>query len=212
MKAILFDLDGTLLDTLDELEDAVNTSLARFGYPHRSREQVREFVGNGVANLMRRAVPADTPQEEYEACLAFMREYYTAHSGELAKPYPGIPELLDTLKKKGLALAVVTNKPDRPARRLVEQHFSGLFNAVVGECADRPRKPAPDMPAYALEQLGLGSGEAVYVGDSQVDIQTARNAGLKVVSVTWGFRDREELEQLQPDWLVVEPMELLKLL
>ena len=210
MRGILFDLDGTLLDTLDELYEAVNVSLAEFGYPRRSREEVRSFVGNGVGVLIRRAVPEGTSEADYETCLAFMKEYYAAHSGG-ATPYPGIMELLYRLKARKIPMAVVTNKPDLPARKLVESRFPGLFDVVIGEIPGRPRKPAPEMPLLALERLGIGKEDAVYIGDSEVDIQTARNAGLKVVSVTWGFRDEEQLRALKPDWLVHRPEELADL-
>jgi len=210
MRGILFDLDGTLLDTLDELYEAVNVSLAEFGYPRRSREEVRRFVGNGVGVLIRKAVPEGTSEADYETCLAFMKEYYAAHSGG-ATPYPGIMELLYRLKERNIPMAVVTNKPDLPARKLVESRFPGLFDVVIGEVPGRPRKPEPEMPLLVLERLGIGKEDAVYIGDSEVDIQTARNAGLKVVSVTWGFRDEEQLRALGPDWLIRRPEELLDL-
>lgn len=210
MRGILFDLDGTLLDTLDELYDAVNVSLEKFGYPRRSREEVRSFVGNGVGVLIRKAVPEGTSEADYETCLAFMKEYYAAHSGG-ATPYPGIEELLARLKERKVPMAVVTNKPDLPARNLVESRFPGVFDVVIGEVPGRPRKPAPEMPLLALEQLEISKENAVYIGDSEVDIQTARNAGLKVVSVTWGFRDEEQLKELEPDWLIHRPEELANL-
>ena len=200
MKGILFDLDGTLLDTLDDLEDAVNVTMAAFGWPLRSREEVRSFVGNGVGSLVAQAIPAGLDKAAGEAALEFLRTYYAAHSGDAAVPYPGVTELLHTLNKRGIPMAVVTNKPEGPALRL------------AGECSDRPRKPAPDMPLYALKQMGLDPEDVVYVGDSEVDIRTARSAGIPVVSVTWGFRDREDLEKLEPDWLIDRPEELLELL
>lgn len=212
LKGILFDLDGTLLDTLDDLEDAVNVTMAAFGWPLRSREEVRSFVGNGVGSLVAQAIPAGLDKAAGEAALEFLRTYYAAHSGDAAVPYPGVTELLHTLNKRGIPMAVVTNKPEGPALRLAEQHFPGLFAAVVGECSDRPRKPAPDMPLYALKQMGLDPEDVVYVGDSEVDIRTARSAGIPVMSVTWGFRDREDLEKLEPDWLIDRPEELLELL
>ena len=210
MRGILLDLDGTLLDTLDELYDAVNVSLEKFGYPRRSREEVRSFEGNGVGVLIRKAVPEGTSEADYETCLAFMKEYYAAHSGG-ATPYPGIEELLARLKERKVPMAVVTNKPDLPARNLVESRFPGVFDVVIGEVPGRPRKPAPEMPLLALEQLEISKENAVYIGDSEVDIQTARNAGLKVVSVTWGFRDEEQLKELEPDWLIHRPEELANL-
>ena len=212
MKAVLFDLDGTLLDTLDDLADAVNAALTVHGYPVRSRAEVRRFVGNGVRRLMELAVPEGISTADFEACFEFMRSYYAAHSAEKTAPYAGVLELLAELKKLGVPMALVSNKPDGPVAELAEQYFPGEFEVTVGDSTVRARKPAPDMPLYALEKLGIGKENAVYIGDSEVDIQTARNAGLPVVSVSWGFRDREELEKLDPEYLVDTPEELLHLL
>lgn len=212
MKAILFDLDGTLLDTLDDLAAAVNAALDAHGHPVRRKEEVRGFVGNGLRRLMELAVPEGTPEEEMQACLAYMRRYYDAHSAEATAPYAGVCGMLQGLQTLGVPMALVSNKPDGPVSALAERYFPGVFAVTVGEVPHRARKPAADMPLYALQRLGVRPEEAVYVGDSEVDVRTARNAGMPVISVTWGFRGREVLEQLGPDALADRPEELLALL
>ena len=212
MKGILFDLDGTLLDTLDDLTVAVNVALEAFGYPRRSREEVRRFVGNGVRRLMELAVPEGVTGQAFEACFARMRSYYASHSAEKTAPYKGVPDLLAALKEREIPMALVSNKPDGLVAELAELHFPGIFAVTVGDMPDRARKPAPDMPLYALERLGLSREEVFYVGDSEVDWQTARNAGVPIVSVTWGFRDRDVLEGLGPDHLIDAPAQLLDLI
>lgn len=212
MKGILFDLDGTLLDTLDDLTAAVNVALGRFGHPARTRAEVRRFVGNGVRRLMEQAVPPGLAGAEFEACFQAVREYYAAHSNVQTAPYEGVLPLLKGLGERGIPMALVSNKPDGPVADLARLHFPGVFAVTVGDSPLRRRKPAPDMPLYALEKLGLRREEAVYVGDSEVDVKTARNAGVPVVSVTWGFRDREELETLRPDWMIDRPEELLEMM
>lgn len=212
MKGILFDMDGTLLDTLDDLTAAANVALKEFGCPLRDREEIRHFVGNGVRRLMELAVPEGMDEAAFEACFGRMRSYYDAHSAEATAPYEGVQEMLAALKEKGIPMALVSNKPDPLVAELAQIHFPGIFAVTVGESPQRARKPAPDMPLYALEQLGLSKEEVFYVGDSEVDVQTARNAGVPVVSVTWGFRDREMLEQLKPEQMIDRPAQLLELI
>lgn len=212
MKALLFDLDGTLLNTLEDLVNAVNRALSIHGWPERSMEEVRRFVGNGVRRLMELAVPEGTSAEAMEACLATMRSYYEAHNTEKTAPYDGVLEVLAELKRMGIPMALVSNKPDGPVARLAEEYFPGIFTVTVGDSPLWARKPAPDMPLYALGQLGINREEAIYIGDSEVDFQTACNAGLPILSVSWGFRDREQLAALGPDWMVDTPAELLALI
>ncbi len=212
MKGILFDLDGTLLDTLDDLTAAANAALKEFGCPLRDREEIRRFVGNGVRRLMELAVPEGMDEAAFEECLGRMRAYYDAHSAEATAPYEGVPEMLSALKEKGIRMALVSNKPDPLVAKLAQIHFPGIFAVTVGESPRRARKPAPDMPLYALEQLGLSQEEVFYVGDSEVDVRTARNAGIPVVSVTWGFRDREMLERLEPERMIDRPAQLPELI
>lgn len=185
---ILFDLDGTLLDTLQDLTDAVNHTMEQFGYPERSAREVRSFLGTGARELIRKSMSAeDTP--EVDRVLAAYIPYYNAHSLDKTKPYEGIPEALKILAEK-YPLAVVSNKPDSGTKLLCAQFFPGIY--ALGEHAGCPRKPAPDMLHKAMADLGVDT--CVYVGDSEVDVITAGNAGVPCVSVLWGFRDRPEIE------------------
>ena len=184
---ILWDLDGTLLDTLEDLVDAVNFALGEFGYPTRSVEEVRCFVGNGARRLIERAVPENG---DVSAVFDTFRTYYNAHCQIKTKPYDGIMEALRKLGEK-YPMAVVSNKPDSAVKHLCAVYFPGLY--ARGESTDCPRKPAPDMVFKAMEAIGVE--RCVYVGDSEVDVLTARNAGVPCLSVLWGFRDRTEIEE-----------------
>ena len=190
---VLFDLDGTLLDTLEDICGAANHTLRELGYPERTLAEMRRFVGNGAEMQMRRALGADADEETVAKALALYKPYYAAHCQIKTKPYAGVLELMAALKAEGFRLAVVSNKPDEAMRPLVAQHFGALADIAMGETAQRRRKPAPDMVNDALAALGADKSRAVYVGDSEVDIETARNAGIPCISVTWGFRDREQL-------------------
>lgn len=194
-KAVIFDLDGTLLNTLEDLRRAVNLALAANGYPVRTLEEIRLAVGNGIRKLIARSVPEGTLPEAEEAVFARFREEYGIHCSDTTAPYAGVPELLWRLRKEGFLLAVVSNKADFAVQKLAEQYFPGCFDAVLGETEGLSRKPAPDMVEEVLRRLGVQREEAVYVGDSEVDVATARNAGLSCISVTWGFRERAVLEE-----------------
>ena len=183
---ILWDLDGTLLDTLEDLADAVNFALQQFGYPERSIEEIRCFVGNGARRLIERSVPAGG---DADAVFDTFRAYYDTHCRIKTRPYNGIMEALQKLGEK-YPMAVVSNKPDSAVKPLCAEYFPGLY--ARGESTDCPRKPAPDMVFKAMEAIGVES--CIYVGDSEVDVLTAKNAGVKCLSVLWGFRNREELE------------------
>ena len=187
MTGILFDLDGTLLDTLEDLADAVNYALAHHGHPTRTLEEVRRFVGNGAARLIRLAVPEDAP---FEPVLETFQPYYRAHSQVKTRPYPGIPEMLAQVQAK-YPVAVVSNKPDPAVKLLCASLFGDIY--ALGEAAGCPRKPAPDMLYKAMADLGVD--RCIYVGDSEVDVITARNAGAPCVSVLWGFRSEEEIRE-----------------
>lgn len=187
---ILFDLDGTLLDTLEDLLDATNYALTSCGYPPRTLAQLRRFVGNGAANQIRLALPEGASQTEIDHVLAVYKPYYTAHCQHKTQPYPGIPQVLAQLGQR-YPIAIVSNKPDGAVKALCRQYFPGIF--ALGETPDCPRKPAPDMVHRAMDAIGVQ--QAIYVGDSEVDVDTAKNAGLPCLSVLWGFRDREDLEQ-----------------
>ncbi len=184
--AILFDLDGTLLNTLGDLHSATNHVLREFGYPERSMEEIRQFVGNGARRLIEQAIPAG--EDTAEDVLAAFQVYYAAHCNELTAPYPGIPQALERLKQ--YPLAVVSNKPDRAVKELAKIYFPGLY--ARGESEDCRRKPYPDMVFAAMK--ALGAERCVYVGDSEVDVQTAQNAGVPCLSVTWGFREQAVME------------------
>lgn len=205
----IFDLDGTLLNTLEDLADAVNVSLGRMGWPTRNLEEICRFVGNGVELLVRRAVPAGTGEEDILRCLSIFKEYYAAHMADKTAPYPGILSLLRALRERGIALAVVSNKFDAAVKGLCTDCFPGLIQAAAGESETAPKKPDPAMVFQALRDLGTTPAGAVYVGDSDVDIQTARNAGLPCLSVTWGFRDEAFLRAHGASALIHRPEELL---
>jgi phosphoglycolate phosphatase len=185
MTGILFDLDGTLLDTLQDLTDSVNYALSFHGYPTRTVAEVRRFVGNGAARLIALSVPEGA---DPAPVLDTYQAHYRLHSQDKTAPYPGIPEALAALKEK-YPIAVVSNKPDPAVKVLCAQFFPGIY--ALGETADCPRKPAPDMLYKAMAQLGVD--RCIYVGDSDVDVITAGNAGFPCVSVLWGFRDEPEI-------------------
>lgn len=186
--AIIFDLDGTLLDTLADLHAATNAALRQFGYPPRTLDEVRAFVGNGAQVLIRQAVPAGE-EEHVQQVLAAFQSYYAAHCDEQTRPYDGVPQMLADLAER-YALAVVSNKPDIAVKALAKRYFPTLY--ARGESADCPRKPAPDMVHRAME--ALGADRCIYVGDSEVDVLTAQNANVPCLSVTWGFRDMATLQ------------------
>jgi len=211
-QAVIFDLDGTLLDTLGDLRASVNYALAQLGYPARTLDEVRRFVGNGVGLLVRRAVPAGTPEADAARCLELFRAHYADHCRDLTVPYPGIPALLDALHAAGVPAAVVSNKFDAAVKELCAHYFPGRIGAAVGESAEVARKPAPDAVFRAAEELGVPLSSMVYVGDSDVDIQTAKNAGVPCISVTWGFRDRAFLEQAGGTVFADAPTDILPLL
>ncbi len=193
VKAILWDLDGTLLDTLQDLTDGVNTSLTAVGYPTRSREEVRTFVGNGVPKLIERAVPAGTTSADTQRVLALFRPYYAAHSADTTVPYPGILPGLATLKQAGIPMAIVSNKLESAAEDLRQRFFADTIALAVGDIPGRPTKPAPDSTRLALERLGIAPHEALFIGDSEVDVLTARAAGVPLLAAGWGFRDKVTL-------------------
>ena len=185
---ILFDLDGTLLDTLEDLLDATNYALATCGYPPRTLKELRRFVGNGAENQIRLSLPEGAKQD-VQKVLGIYKPYYTDHCQVKTRPYAGIPEQLAVLKEK-YPLAIVSNKPDSAVKALCADCFPGIYS--LGETADCPRKPAPDMVFKAMAAIGVE--KCIFVGDSEVDVITAQNAGVPCLSVLWGFRDREEME------------------
>ena len=211
-KAVIFDLDGTLLDTLGDLRTAVNLALCANGCPERTLLQVRQAVGNGIRTLISRSVPAGTLPETEERIFARFREEYKIHCSDTTAPYDGVPELLKRLQKEGVLLAVVSNKADFAVQELVNRYFPDCFDAALGETEGLARKPAPDMVEEVLRRLGVEKSDAAYVGDSEVDIVTARNIGIVCVSVTWGFREREVLEEYKAEFFAENVRELYEVL
>ena len=189
--AILFDLDGTLLNTLEDLADSTNAALSQLGYPARTLEEVRRFVGNGALRLMEQAVPEGG--DALSAYRAF-RTYYDAHSQIKTAPYPGILKALAEIQQKH-PVAIVSNKPDSMVQTLEQVYYPGVPDMVMGERDGLARKPAPDMVRFALETIGAEAERSIYVGDTEVDILTAKNAGMGCISVPWGFRSRAQLEK-----------------
>lgn len=192
-KAILFDLDGTLLDTLEDMADALCRTMDRFGLPHRTLKEVRSFVGNGAKRLVELATGAEG--DRLAEILAVYKEDYDRNYLIKTAPYPGVMQLLDELHAAGCLVGIVSNKPDSTVRSLADALFQGKADIAVGEKAGIRRKPAPDTVLAAMEALGATKAETVYVGDSEVDVMTARAAGVPCISVTWGFRDRDVLEE-----------------
>ena len=207
-KAVLFDMDGTLLDTLADMAAAVNHILSVHGYPLRTVEEVRAFVGNGARKLMERALPPDVTGDAFEALLEEYRQWYEAHACVRTAPYPGIPAVLAALHRAGVRCAVVSNKPDGATRELAARFFPGL--PAFGQQDGIPAKPAPDMVYHALAELGVEASAAAYVGDSEVDVALARNAKLPLIAVSWGFRGREALEEAGAALVVDDAATLLE--
>jgi phosphoglycolate phosphatase len=209
----IFDLDGTLLDTLDDLTTATNYALHSCGLPVHSRDDVRSFVGNGVRRLMERAVPGGNSHPLFEHILDTFRQYYLEHSLDRTRPYDGIPALLTTLRQQGRHVAVVSNKFCTATQELCHHFFADTVEVAIGEneAEGIRKKPAPDTVIEALRQLGSASGRSVYVGDSDVDLLTAHNAGLPCISVLWGFRDRDFLLANGATTLVGSPADILAL-
>lgn len=226
-ETVVFDLDGTLLDTLDDLHLSTNAALAAHDMPARTLDEVRRFVGNGIALLIHRAVPEGTPADVEAAVLADFRRHYGAHCEDHTGPYPGIPELLAHLRAAGVRVAVVSNKADFAVQELVARQFPDTFDAVLGECEERGvrKKPAPDMVEAALKRMGAAAGAPgqsgpspadratlAYVGDSEVDVATAANVGCACVGCAWGFRGRESLLASGATVVVDTPAELERVL
>lgn len=189
----IFDLDGTLLDTLDDLHQALNYALGTQGFAPRTRAEVRAFVGNGIRRLIERAVPAETAPTQIDAIMAAFTPYYADHCADRTRPYDGILPLLQQLNQAGVVCALVSNKPDYAVQTLCAQYFPGLLAACAGAKDTVRKKPYPDAVFAVMQALGLQGARAVYIGDSEVDLLTAKNAALPCIAVSWGFRDRDVL-------------------
>ena len=211
-EAVIFDLDGTLLNTLEDLTDSVNLAMEKYGLPSWTLEDVRNFVGNGLRNLMMQAIPGGEENRLFEEIYSFFCEYYREHCNIKTAPYEGILELMKELKGRGIKMAIVSNKIDAGVKELNEKFFSEYVDVALGERAGIKRKPAPDAVNEALRILGVEKEHALYVGDSDVDIRTAQNADIRCVSVTWGFRDEAFLMANEAGIMIERPLELLEYL
>ena len=207
----IFDLDGTILNTLDDLADSLNYVLAQHGFPQHTADEVRMMVGNGILKLIKRALPNGTEQTTVEAVYADFNVYYKLHSADKTKPYDGINEMLEQLKSKGVKLAVVSNKADYAVQDLCVKYFGGIFDAVTGEKVGVPKKPAPDGVNNILSELGIERKNSVYIGDSDVDLHTAENAGMDCIAVNWGFRDEKLLRENGAERIVSSPDEIVEI-
>lgn len=212
IKAVIWDLDGTLLNTLDDLAASVNAALAMNGMPLRSTEEVRAFVGNGIRNLMMRAVPGGEANPAFDKALEDFIRHYGAHSRDRTRPYDGILEMLDKLSAAGVKHAIVSNKIDFAVKALSRAYFGERMCAAIGDDPSRARKPAPDSVFAAMREMGVTAQETVYVGDSDVDVLTARNAGVPCVAVLWGFRDEACLRAAGAERLARTPDELREII
>lgn len=207
-KAVLFDLDGTLLDTLQDLMEAVNVTMAEYGYPAHDYAAIRSFVGNGVKKLVERAMPEEEVAEHFDEVYDTFKAYYEAHMEDKTAPYAGVCELLDKLSADGYRLGVVSNKFDSGVKALVARFFGERITVAVGESERVRPKPAPDAPLAALSALGVSAEEAVYVGDGDVDIVCAKACSIECISVTWGFKDRDFLKACGAARLADDPQEV----
>ena len=208
-KAVIFDLDGTLLNTLDDLAASVNFAPKTCGYPERTIEEVRAFIGNGVIKLMQRATPDGISQEEFDRCFGSFRTHYLKHMFDTTKPYDGILPLLDTLKAAGIKTAVVSNKLHSGVVGLCKDFFGDRLTCAFGVLDESERKPAPANVFKAIKEMQVEAADCVYVGDSEVDVQTANNAGLDCIAVTWGYRDPDVLKMNSPKYMIEKPEEIL---
>lgn len=208
--AIFFDLDGTVIDSLQDIADAVNHTMRRFDLPQWTAEALKPHLGWGVSTLMKRILPqaSDARREEI---LDFYRPYYAVHAGDKSRPFEGVVPMLERLHEDGLPLAILSNKPDAAVQPLARQYFAGLMDLSVGEKEGVRHKPEPDMLEQAAKALGVALARCLYVGDSEVDINTARNAGIDCVCVSWGFRTREQLREAGAKVIIDAPWELVEI-
>jgi phosphoglycolate phosphatase len=211
-NTVIFDLDGTLLNTLDDLTDSLNEILSQNGFPQRSTDEVRRFVGNGVRALMRLSVPERCTDDEVTVCLEAFKENYKHNMQNRTRPFNGIMELLLDLNRFNFKIGIVSNKFDVAVKALAKTYFGDLIPVAIGESPDVKRKPAPDSVFTAVKELGSDLKKTIYVGDSETDVQTAKNAGIPCIGVTWGFRCREVLREAGADFLIDTPKELLTLI
>ena len=211
-KTVIFDLDGTLLYTLEDLKDSVNFALSKFNYPQKNLEEIRKFVGNGVKVLMELSIPQGENNKNFDECLAIFKTHYAQNMYNKTKPYDGIIEMLETLQQQGFRTAVVSNKFDLATKELCKKYFAEKIEIAIGESENIRKKPAPDSVFKVMEILNSNKNSTYFVGDSEVDIQTAQNANLKCISVTWGYKNEEFLLKNGAKFLANSPQEILKII
>lgn len=209
---MIFDMDGTVLNTLDDLTTSVNYVMDKFGFPNRTVEEYRRAFGNGIRRAIELNVPEGTSKETIDEMLPVFKQYYDKHCLDKTRPYDGILELMKELKKRGYKMAIVSNKIDSAVKELNKKFFSEAIDVAIGESPGINRKPAPDSVIEALKELGSTKEEAIYIGDSEVDFQTAVNSGLPCILVLWGFRDKDYLEEIGADVFATTPADVLDLL
>ena len=212
INTVVFDLDGTLLNTLEDLADSVNAMLVHYAYPQRHIDEIRRFIGTGVERLVELSIPDGLKNPNFDSCLKYFKDYYFKNMYNKTKPYDGIMFLLEELRKRNCKMAIVSNKPDKAVKKLSLDYFANFFDVAIGESKHIRRKPAPDSIFTALNQLGSNIRESVYIGDSEIDVRAAKNAGILCVGVTWGFRDRSLLADEGADYIIDFPLELLGLI
>lgn len=208
-NTIIFDLDGTLINTLEDLMNSVNFALEKYNFPHRNLEEIQSFVGNGVKKLVELSSPEDTSKKVVAKLLEIFKEHYKENSMVKTAPYEGIIEMLDEVNKAGIKTAVVTNKMQDAAIDVVRHYFGDRIEGVIGQVDGLPQKPAPDGVWKAIEKLGSKLEDSIYIGDSEVDCATAHNANLPIIGCTWGFRDKSVLEENNAEYIIDKPCEIL---
>lgn len=211
-KTVIFDLDGTLLYTLEDLKDSVNFALSKFNYPQKNLEEIKNFVGNGVKVLMELSIPQGKNNENFDECLAIFKTHYAQNMYNKTKPYDGIIEMLENLQNLGFKTAVVSNKFDLATKELCKKYFAEKIEIAIGESENIRKKPAPDSVFKVMEILNSNKNSTYFVGDSEVDIQTAQNTNLKCISVTWGYKNEEFLLKNGAKFLANSPQEILKII
>lgn len=211
-KLVIFDLDGTLLYTLEDLMKSVNFTLDLFGYETRTLSEISSFVGNGVEYLLRQTLPYDIKEDEFKLCYACFKDHYSKHCCESTRPYDGIIETLEILKDRGVKIGVVSNKFQSAAEEVCEHYFKGLYDAVMGESDECRRKPSPDGINAICEKFGVEKEDAIFFGDSEVDIKTGDNAGVYCVSVLWGYRDRKFLSKNGAKLFINNPLDIVDMI
>lgn len=207
----IFDLDGTILDTLLDLANAVNFAMRAKGFPERTTDEVRNFIGNGIKVLIKRAVPENTSEDDYAETLEIFTKYYLEHIADNTKPYDGMIDVINSLKEKGCKAAVVSNKAHIAAQAVVKDFFGDIFDTVVGKMDEFPSKPEPDSLLYTIKSLGADKEKCIYIGDSDVDVLTAHNAGLECIGVTWGNRDEDVLLTNGAEYIARKPGDILEI-